>query len=59
MVVVEDDNNIYFEFYFKIWGDQRRAGEEAWEDHVKRNVDSSADVSFSNLDVLDLCRWKI
>lgn len=54
MIVVKHDDDVDFKLDFEVGGLQRGAGEQPGEDHVDGNGEAVADVSFCDLDVLDL-----
>lgn len=54
VVIFKHHHNVDFKFYFEVVGNECRAGEESWEDHVDGDVNASTHITLSNLDVLDL-----
>lgn len=55
MVILKDNYNVHFKFYFEVGGLQSGASEQSREYHVNGDGEGMADIPLSNLNVLDLC----
>ena len=52
-VVLKNDNDVNLKLHLEVVCQQGRAGKQPREDHVQRNGHTTADITFTNLDVLD------
>lgn len=55
VIVVKNDDDVDFKLDFEVGRLQRGAGEQSGEHHVNGDGEAVADVTFGDLDVLDLC----